>query len=140
MELEESLAQRVMDLTLASRGLQDLAPLVTQHLQDLEELCEREAAPARPMWPLRPIRPLLMPASRRQGRWDESGGEDEDDSDSMEEVSQPRVALVSCLFSVGVLVGVVFLVGVLVGVVFVLGGGLGVLVGVVFVGGGLVCW
>ena len=90
VHLEECFAQRMVEMTHNTRGPLELGPLVTQHLQDLEELCEREAA-----LPYRPIGPLVMPANRRQALWDESGVEDE--SDSMEEVSG-WFSATGCLF------------------------------------------
>ena len=79
MQLEEQFAQRLMEQGSKARGPLELSPLVTQHLQDLEELCDREAA-----LPARAIRPLALSANRGAALWDESGVEDE--SDSTEEV------------------------------------------------------
>ncbi|KAL8621774.1 hypothetical protein ACOMHN_016261 [Nucella lapillus] len=120
VQLEEHLAQRLLDLhspptPLPSGGggsgnggrgrgspSSDLAPLITSHLQDLEELCDREGS----LLPPRSLRPLPHPPSssyssssssssahhqqqhrRREsgkqqagGLWDESGVEDESDS------------------------------------------------------------
>ena len=61
----------------------ELSPLVGDHLTAMEDLCEREA------WPVRAplgIGPMRMPGNRKHGMWEESGVEDE--SDSNDEVCQ----------------------------------------------------
>ncbi|KAL8594930.1 hypothetical protein ACOMHN_038493 [Nucella lapillus] len=59
LHLEDYFAQRLLDMARNSRGALELSPLIKQHLQDFEELCDRQVTMAH-----RPIRPLVMPADR----------------------------------------------------------------------------